>query len=73
MKKLFFIFFSIMLLSSSCSKDDDCTGNYNEINQSYQIQIDYIKNNPEPGWGVDYRKIGILENERNKKLANACK
>ena len=70
MKKVAFILIATLVLS--CSKSDNCSGNYNDISQNYQTQIDYQINNPAGGI-IDYRKIDILKQERDKKLANACR
>jgi hypothetical protein len=66
--------FTLLLLATlvSCSKDD-CIGNYDEIYNHYQQQIEHVIANPIPGWGVDYRKINLLKQERDGKLANACR
>lgn len=67
------IAFSIL----SCSKSDsDCDSKRAEINVYYDKQIKYAKDNPEgPNgiYGVNYRKIGLLEQERQKKLSESCK
>lgn len=69
MKKSIFIL--AILLVVSCTKDD-CNGNYNEIYNNYQTQINYLHDHPFGGV-IDYRKIQFLEAERDKKLSNACK
>ena len=69
MKNLIYLGLSIFLIS--CSKDDDCQGKKNEINSYYDKQVEYINNNPGPD-GIDYRQLGLVNNERNNKLANAC-
>ena len=71
MKKAILILATFTFLTS-CSKTENCTGNYNEINQSYQTQIDYEINNPFGGV-IDNRKITILKQERDKKLSTACR
>jgi len=63
---------ALALLFVSCSKDDDCSGNYDEIYNQYQVQIDYVMNHPIGGL-IDYRQIDLLKQERDKKLQNACR
>jgi hypothetical protein len=69
MKKIFYLIFSLFILS--CSKDDDCQEKINEINAYYDQQVQYVMDNPDP-WGVNYNQISLLNQERNKKLQNAC-
>ena len=69
MKKLFLIL--VIIIFIGCSKDD-CSGNYNEIYNQYQVQIDYVKAHP-IGGVINYHQIDLLKQERDNKLANACK
>jgi hypothetical protein len=72
MKKLFLPILAIVLFS--CSKDDNnCDSEKKSITDKYALQIQQVRDNPIPGWGIDYRKIAILEKERDDKIANACK
>jgi len=71
-KALLILVFALSLLS--CSNDDDnnsCQTNKDAINQKYDKQVQQVKDNPGPG-GIDYRQIGLLEQERSKKLSEAC-
>ena len=71
MKKIILII-AIMLLSFSCS-NNDCSEEKQSLNDYYDKQVQQVKdngvNNP---LGIDYRQIGLLENERTRKLAAAC-
>lgn len=69
MKKLIYLLAITVLLS--CSKDDDCQEAKDSINAYYDTQVQFFIDNPNPD-GIDYRKIGFLNEERNRKLANAC-
>lgn len=70
MKKL--LLFILVSTIMSCSNDDDsCQANKDAINQKYDSQIQKAKDNPGPG-GIDYRQIGLLNEERDKKLDSAC-
>jgi len=71
MKKLAIIL--ILAFTISCSKDDDCHGNYNQIDKQFQSQIDYIIKHPNPTYGIDYRQLDLVKKERDKRLSNACK
>ncbi len=68
MKTIFLSFIAIILFS--CSKDD-CASIINEINNYYDAQIQLVINNPVLG-EIDYRKIGILNKDRERKLQTAC-
>lgn len=71
MKNLFLSILGILLFS--CSKDDNhCEDQKKAIANHYALQIQQVRDNPSPGWGIDYRKISILEQERDKKIMNAC-
>lgn len=61
----------VSLCFLSCSNDNDCSGNRAEINQYFDQQIQYVENNPS-NYGIDYSQISLLNQERNKKLENAC-
>lgn len=63
---------TVFLLFSSCSKDEDCEGNYTEIYNKYQTQINFIMNNP-VGGVVDQVQLAYVIQERDKKLQNACR
>jgi hypothetical protein len=70
MKKL--VLLAVLALSVSCSNDDDnCDQKASEINAYYDQQVQYVMDNPDP-WGVNYNQISLLNQERNKKLQNAC-
>ena len=69
MKKLLLL---ATYLLFSCSKEDDCTGNYNDIYNQYQVQIDYVMNHPFGGT-INYHQIDLLREERDNKLKNACR
>ena len=68
MKK--FILLSAALAIVSCS-NNNCSEEKQSINDYYDKQIQYVKNNAGPT-GPDYRQIGLLEDEREKKLDQAC-
>ncbi len=68
MKKIIFILAISTLLSCS---SNNCSEEQQSINDYYDKQIQYVKNNPFAGQ-IDYRQIGLLEDERDKKLSEAC-
>lgn len=71
-KALLLIALGLCLLS--CSNDDgnNCQAQRDEINTYYDKQIEYVTNNPGPG-GIDYAQISLLNQERDRKLSEACK
>ena len=68
-KKIILLLFTILFIS--CSKDDDCKAEKAKITEFYdhQIQLCYESDSP---LGIDYRKIGLLRDEKERKLAEAC-
>ncbi len=58
----------ISLIIFGYPNDDDCQGKKSEINTYYDKQIQYARYNP-ANTGINYRQIGLLNDERNKKLA----
>lgn len=54
-----------------CSSNNNCDAEKDAINKKYDEQIKYVKDNPGPN-GVDTRQISLLNEERNKKLNEAC-
>lgn len=71
MKKLILSFILATTIISCSNDDDNCQANKDAINQKYDGQIQKAKDNPGPG-GIDYRQIGLLNEERSKKLDHAC-
>lgn len=70
----FVIGFVIAALLFGCSSDDgsgNCQAERDEINQYYDNQVEYVMNNPGPG-GIDYQQISLLNQERDRKLSEAC-
>ncbi len=65
--------FLLATMMFACSNDDgdDCQAKKDQINQHFDAQVEYVMNNPEPG-GVDYNQISLLEQERSRKLSEAC-
>ena len=63
----------LVALSISCSNDDsdNCQSNKDAINAKYDKQVQQVKDNPDPS-GINYKQIGLLNDERNKKLSEAC-
>jgi hypothetical protein len=72
MKKTILIL-ALILCLFSCSNDDgnNCQAERDEINQYYDQQIEYVMNHPGPN-GIDYRQIEILNQERQRRLDQAC-
>lgn len=70
MKKIMLLFIASLIFG--CSSDDNCQENEDAINLKYDTQIQYVKDNPNATYGIDYRQIGLLNEERNRKLADAC-
>ena len=68
MKKTLFILAISTLLSCS---SNNCSEERESINSYFDKQVQEVKDNPGPT-GPDYRQIGLLEKEREKKLAEAC-
>lgn len=68
MKKITLLF--IILIIFSCSSNN-CSEEKQSINDYYDTQIQQVKDNAGPT-GPDYRQIGLLEDERDKKLSSAC-
>jgi hypothetical protein len=71
-KSLLLISLGATLLS--CSNDDspgNCQAEKDKINQYYDNQVQQVRDNPSSS-GINYRQIGLLNEERNKKLSNAC-
>jgi hypothetical protein len=68
MKNIFYLFICVLLLSCSSK---DCSEETKSINDYYDQQIQKVNDNPGPT-GPDYRQIQLLEDERDKKLSNAC-
>lgn len=68
MKKTILLFTAFMVFGCS---NNNCSEEKQSINEYYDKQIQYIKNNAGPT-GPDYRQIGLLEDEREKKLNQAC-
>ena len=63
MKKILLI--TLIALTFSCSnRDEDCDAKKQEINAYYDKEVINA--------GSDSRKIRILNEERNSRLANAC-
>tara|TARA_R110002126_G_scaffold42182_1_gene122122 strand:- start:786 stop:962 length:177 start_codon:yes stop_codon:yes gene_type:complete len=53
-----------------CSSNN-CSEEKKSINDYYDQQVQHVKDNAGPT-GPDYRQIGLLEDEREKKLNQAC-
>lgn len=71
MKKLLLPVLATILFS--CSKDENnCESEKQAIRDKYQTQIQYVIDHPFAGV-IDYRKITILEQERDSRIENACK
>lgn len=75
MKKSIFTLL-LALTICSCSNDEEssssnCQSNIDTINEKYDKQIQYVKDNPGTT-GIDYRQIGLLNQERNLKIDSAC-
>ncbi len=70
----FVIGFLISAALFSCSNDDgnNCQQRQDEINNYYDQHIEYVMNNPGPN-GVDYEQIALLNQERYRKLSEACR
>lgn len=61
---------ALCLLMMSCSDDDkNCSGNKSEINKEYDRQVQWVMENTNP---IDNRQIALINEERAKKLQNAC-
>jgi hypothetical protein len=69
-KNIFIILFASLVLS--CSNDGNCQENKDAINSKYDNQIQYVRDNPGID-GIDFRQIGLLNDERSIKLDQACK
>lgn len=60
-------------LTASCSQDDsECSGTASEITAYYANEIQKVVDAADEGEEPDARKIGLLEKERDNKLAKAC-
>lgn len=68
MKNLLFILITFTIIGCS---SNNCSEEKQSINDYYDQQILQVNNNPGPT-GPDYRQIGLLEKEREKKLNEAC-
>jgi hypothetical protein len=65
--------FALATLLFACSNDDgdDCQAKKDQINQQFDAQVEYVMNHPGPS-GIDYNQISLLEQERSRKLSQAC-
>lgn len=68
MKKIILLLVASTILSCS---NNNCSEEKQSINDYYDQQVQKAKDNAGPT-GPDYRQIGYLEEERDKKLAQAC-
>ena len=71
MKK--FLLLLVFISVFSCSSDDDCDSKRNEINSHYDEMVEIVMNNPLPNGQIDWRQIGLLNDERDLRLQNACR
>jgi len=69
MKKFYLVLLVTIIVG--CSSNNDCKSEKEAINKKYDEQVQYVKDHPDPD-GINYRQIELLNNERNKKLAEAC-
>jgi hypothetical protein len=67
------IFIALLILLFSCSKPEngDCLVEKQKIIKYYAVQIQYVNDHPGPD-GVDYRQIALLQQERDRKIYEAC-
>lgn len=61
----------LAILFISCSSNDNCQEKRDEINTTFDAQVEWVMDNPGPN-GVNYTQINNLEAERNLKLEEAC-
>lgn len=66
------IFGLIGLIIFGFSSGDNCQESKDAINLKYDTQVQFVKDHPNATYGIDYRQIGLLNEERTKKLAAAC-
>lgn len=70
MKKALLILCALFLFS--CSQDEDCSSQKKEIKEYYENEIQKVYDNTQNGETVDNRKINLIKEERDRKLAEAC-
>lgn len=70
MKNIFQIITFLSIIACS-SPEDDCADKKNEINETFDAQVEWVINNPGPN-GIDYDQLYALEAERNLRLEQAC-
>ena len=68
MKKIIYLCVAISVFGCS---SDNCSEEKQSINEYYENQIQQVKDNP-VGGQINYRQIQLLEEERDKKLNEAC-
>lgn len=61
---------TVLLIMASCSSDDEsCAEKKAEMNAKYDKQIEWVKENSNP---IDYRKIRLLNEERQDRVSKLC-
>lgn len=62
---------AIVTIIIGCSAEEDCGAKKQQIRDHYENQIQSVKDNPTPN-GVDWAQITLIQQERDRKLAEAC-
>lgn len=69
MKRILLLFATAFILSCSSDDDSNCDAQRDEINASFDNQIEWVEENTNP---VDTNQINLLNEERDLRLSQVC-